>query len=159
MQPSRHTAVTKITLTFLSSSKKELELSWKFVNLFYVFWTAREMKFQKSSEMKAATASLQIRGLLKVHKPDSPIRPVINCTNAAAYKIAKQLVQILNMHLPLPYVYNNKNTIHLLTDLREIHCNNNIRFVSFDLSNSTLIFRLIRSQTFYVSYVPNRTSN
>ena len=159
MQHSLHTALTKITLTFLSSSKKELELICKFVNLFYVFWTAREMKFQKSSKMKAGTASLQIRGLLKVHKPDSPIRPVINWTNAAAYKIAKQLVQILDMHLPLPYVYNSKNTIHLLTGLRQIHCNNNLRFVSFDISNITLIFRLIRSKTVYVSSVPNRTSN
>ena len=79
--------------------------------------------------------SPQIRGLIKVHKPDSPIRPVINWTNAPAYKIAKQLVKILNTHIPLPFVYNITNTIHLLTDLREIPCSNNLCFASFDISN------------------------
>ena len=76
--------------------------------------------------------SPHIRGLIKVHKPDSPIRPIVNWTNAPAYKLAKQLVQFLNTHLPLPYAYNIKNTIHLINDLGEIPWNNNLCMASFD---------------------------
>ena len=76
-----------------------------------------------------------IRGLIKVHKPNSPIRPIVNWTNAPSYKLAKQLVQFLNTHLPLPYAYNIKNTIQLLNDLGEIPWNNNLCMASFDMSN------------------------
>jgi len=34
-----------------------------------------------------------IRGLVKIHKEESPIRPTINWKNAAAYKLAKALVK------------------------------------------------------------------
>ena len=79
--------------------------------------------------------SPQIRGLIKVHKSDAPIRPIVNWTNAPAYRLAKQLVLFLNTHLPLPYAYNIKNTIHLLNDLWEIPWNENLYLASFDISN------------------------
>ena len=79
--------------------------------------------------------SPHIRGLIKVHKSDTPIRPIVNWTNAPAYNLAKQLVQFLNTHLPLPCAYNIKNTIHLINDLGEIPWNNNPCIASFDISN------------------------
>ena len=42
-----------------------------------------------------------IRGLVKIHKENSPLRPVINWKNAPAYKVAKMLAKI---HKPT-YLY------------------------------------------------------
>jgi hypothetical protein len=61
-----------------------------------------------------------IRGLLKVHKDNCPIRPVINCENAPACKLAKLLNKLIATYIPLPYAYNVKDTIHLMEDLTEI---------------------------------------
>jgi hypothetical protein len=43
-----------------------------------------------------------IRGLIKIHKQEAPIRPVVNWTNAPAYKVAKLLTKTLQAHIPLP---------------------------------------------------------
>jgi hypothetical protein len=78
-----------------------------------------------------------IRGLIKIHKEDSPIRPIVNWKNAPAYKLVKMLVKKLQihiplpytfpshtnsppMHIPLPYTFNVKNIIHLINYLFEI---------------------------------------
>ena len=61
-----------------------------------------------------------IRGLIKIHKEDSPIRPIVNWKNAPAYKLAKMLVKKLKIHIPLPYTFNVKNTVHLINYLLEI---------------------------------------
>ena len=79
--------------------------------------------------------SPQIRGLIKVHKPETPIRPVINWTNAPAYRLAQKIVSFINTHLPLPYAFNVKNTTHLINDLKEIAWNKNLHVASFDISN------------------------
>jgi hypothetical protein len=74
-------------------------------------------------------------GLLKLHKPDSPIRPVVNWTQAPAYKFAKLLTKKLQQYLPLPYAFNVQNTAQLIKDLEEIPVNDNTRLVSFDITN------------------------
>jgi len=61
-----------------------------------------------------------IRGLIKIHKEGSPIRPIVNWKNSPAYKLAKMLVKKLKIHIPLPYSFNVKNTVHLINDLLEI---------------------------------------
>jgi hypothetical protein len=66
------------------------------------------------------STSACIRGLIKIHKPDSRIRPIINCVNAPVYRLAKRLVQFITTHLPLPNAYNVKNSLHLVNDLYEI---------------------------------------
>ena len=47
-----------------------------------------------------------IRCLVKIHKPDAPIRPIINWKEAPAYKLAKQLAKNLEKFIPLPHIYN-----------------------------------------------------
>jgi hypothetical protein len=37
-----------------------------------------------------------IKGLIKIHKPDQPIHPVVNWQNAPAYKITKAFTQKIN---------------------------------------------------------------
>ena len=42
-----------------------------------------------------------LKAQLKLHKPDIPIRPVINNMNVPTYKVAKHIVKLLNRHLTL----------------------------------------------------------
>lgn len=76
-----------------------------------------------------------IRGLIKIHKVETPIRPIVNWKNAPAYKIAKMVVKQLQLHIPLPYAFNVQNTTHLIKDIAEIPYNNKIRLASFDITN------------------------
>jgi hypothetical protein len=47
-----------------------------------------------------------IKGLIKIHKPGHPIRPVVNWRNAPAYKLARSLTHQFRQLAPLPYTYN-----------------------------------------------------
>jgi len=40
-----------------------------------------------------------IRGLIKIHKTDSPVRPIINWKNAPAYKLATKLSNELEIYV------------------------------------------------------------
>jgi hypothetical protein len=72
---------------------------------------------------------------VKVNKGDNPIRPVIKWKNAPAYKIVKILSKSLQTYIPLPYIYNVKNSSHLINDLRDIPYNKNLRLASLDIAN------------------------
>jgi hypothetical protein len=61
---------------------------------------------------------------------------IVDCwKNAPAYELAKQLSKTLNNYIQLPYTYNVKNSMHLITDLQDIEINNNIKLCSFDIEN------------------------
>jgi hypothetical protein len=76
-----------------------------------------------------------LHATIKLHKHNTPIRPIINWINAPAYKLAKYLTTTLHKHLQLPYTYNVENTISLITDLQTIEINENTRLCSFDIEN------------------------
>jgi hypothetical protein len=77
----------------LKRSKTLIQQKWKFIDL----------------NPTAPT----IRGTIKIHKPNHPIRPIVNWRNAPAYKLAKLFNSKLKELSPLPYVYNMKNTTQL----------------------------------------------
>jgi hypothetical protein len=76
-----------------------------------------------------------IRGLPKVHKVGCPIRSVINCQRAPAYKMAKYLNKLIHLYIPLPNAFNIKISVLHIDDLLEIPYNRGIRLVSFDIEN------------------------
>lgn len=76
-----------------------------------------------------------ISGLIKIHSVDSPVRPTVNWSNAPAYKLAKMLSKNLEIYIPLPHMFNIKNTIQLMKDLLEIPFDKDLKFVSFDIMN------------------------
>jgi hypothetical protein len=76
-----------------------------------------------------------IKGLIKIHKIDHPIRPIVNWRNAPAYKLAKLFNNELNESSPLPFDSNIKNTTHLTKSLKEIPQNANSRLASLDIKN------------------------
>jgi hypothetical protein len=60
------------------------------------------------------------KGLIKIHKTEAPIRPVVNWRNAPAYKETRMLAKKLHIYISLPYCFNVKNSTHLIEDLQEI---------------------------------------
>ena len=57
-------------------------------------------------------------GLIKVHKQENPIRPIVNWTNAPAYKTVKHFTTALNKAISLPYAFNIMNSMQLINDLK-----------------------------------------
>jgi hypothetical protein len=72
---------------------------------------------------------------IKLHKQNTPIRPIINWRNAPAYKLARHLTGILHNCAHLPNTYNIQNSVHLTTDLQSIEINKAVRICSFDIEN------------------------
>jgi hypothetical protein len=80
-------------------------------------------------------AAPNMRGLIKIHKEDAPIRLVINWKCAPAYKLAKMLAKKLQAYIPLPYTFSVKSTTHLIDDPKETPFIHNQRLASFDITN------------------------
>jgi hypothetical protein len=72
---------------------------------------------------------------IKIHKPDNPIRPVVNNIHAPAYKISKFKAKKLNNHLKLKNCYNVKNSITLANDLIKLEMHTNFRMITFDIKD------------------------
>jgi hypothetical protein len=76
-----------------------------------------------------------LHATIKLNKPNTSIRPIINWKNSPAYELAKHLTKTLHNHLNLLYIYNVRNSIYLITVLETIQINKNIRICSFDVEN------------------------
>jgi hypothetical protein len=61
-----------------------------------------------------------IKGLIKIHKTGAPIHPIINWQQAPAYSLAKLLSERIGRDLHLPFRFNIKNSMQLMSELREI---------------------------------------
>jgi hypothetical protein len=77
----------------------------------------------------------KIRGLVKLHKEHTPIRPIINLCNSPAYNLGKFVSKYLNSILKLPNSFNVKNYIEFIKDLLDIPINANTIICSFDITN------------------------
>ena len=44
--------------------------------------------------------------------------------------------KILKIYIPVPHIFNIKNTVHLINDLLEIPYDQNLKFTSFDIANT-----------------------
>jgi hypothetical protein len=78
----------------------------------------------------------KIRSLIKIHKLNNPIRPIVNWKHAPAYRLAKYISDRLQQELKLPYTFNVKNTQQLITELQNTtDYNPNLRLASFDITN------------------------
>ena len=64
-----------------------------------------------------------LNALIKLHKPNTPIRPVVNNRTAPAYKAAKKLNTILNNHLHLDNQYNITSSNTLANNLTQLKIN------------------------------------
>ena len=79
--------------------------------------------------------ALSIKGLIKLHKPEHPIRPVVNWRGAPAYKLARQFTQKIKLMAPLPNTHNLENTTDLLKKLENTPILPHFTLASLDISN------------------------
>lgn len=76
-----------------------------------------------------------LRGLPKIHKPDIPIRPLVNFMPSPAYKIAKMLDKVIRKEIVLENSHSIKNSIELVEQLKNHVIKGNQKLVSFDIVN------------------------
>jgi hypothetical protein len=76
-----------------------------------------------------------INGLIKLHKENNPIRPVINMRTSPTYKLAGFTSKCLSRLLNLPFSFNVKNSPQLIQDLSELKIEPQFKMCSFDISN------------------------
>jgi len=76
-----------------------------------------------------------MKAQLKPHKPNIPIRPVVNKRTAPSYKIAKKQKSILKQHLNLDSSYTVENSTKLANDLSKITLNDSHRLITLDIKD------------------------
>jgi hypothetical protein len=74
-------------------------------------------------------------GLLKLHKPDIPIRPVASFVQAPTYKLCKLLNSLLPKKLNFEPHYTIKNSLDLVSKIKNIVVPPKALLVSFDIVN------------------------
>jgi len=76
-----------------------------------------------------------IKGLIKLHKPGMPIRPVVNWCNTPAYKLSRLFTRKINSIAPLLNTLNLKNTKDLLQKLQDTPMAPHFTLASLDITN------------------------
>jgi hypothetical protein len=76
-----------------------------------------------------------IKGLIKIYKPNLPIRPVVNWRNAPAYRLAKLFTQKTRQLDPLPNTHNIENTRELIGKLKNTPILPHFTLASLDITN------------------------
>jgi hypothetical protein len=98
--------------------------------------TCKHNTKRKSMEIhKHESHSPEPAATIKLHKPNTPIRPLIKWKNAPAYELEKQLTKTLQKYLNLPYTYNVRYFNHLMMELKTTELNSNMRICSFNIEN------------------------
>jgi len=77
----------------------------------------------------------RLNGLIKIHKDGKPIRPVVDYSQAPAYKLATKLCNILETFLPLPNTFNIQNSTQLMKEISEIPFTPGLHLASLDISD------------------------
>jgi len=76
-----------------------------------------------------------LNALLKLHKPNIPIRPIVNNIGAPSYKTAKKLNKILKNHLHLNNHYTTTNSTALVNELTKFKISCNHRLMTLDIKD------------------------
>jgi hypothetical protein len=72
---------------------------------------------------------------IKLHKPTTPIRPVINNIYAPTHKLAQHIHHKLKDLLNLKYEYNITNTIQFAECLTKLRLNSYHRLLTMDIKD------------------------
>jgi uncharacterized protein (UPF0297 family) len=93
----------------------------------------------------------QLNALIKIHKTDQPIRPVINNIQAPSYKLAQHLNKKLNQLIKLPFTYTIKNSAEIAQELNKIRITNQQKIVTMDLYVNLPIHNIINITKFWLN--------
>jgi hypothetical protein len=76
-----------------------------------------------------------LNALLKLHKPEIPIKPVVNNKHAPTHKIAKKLNHILKTHLHLSNQYVVENSTALALNFTNFAISDNHILLTLDIKD------------------------
>ncbi|XP_076069970.1 uncharacterized protein LOC143041797 [Oratosquilla oratoria] len=74
-------------------------------------------------------------GLIKTHKPNNPVRPIISSTGSVSYKLSKWLVSLLKPLVGNISNSNIKNNVELVEKLNNLNIDFDFKLVSFDITS------------------------
>lgn len=77
----------------------------------------------------------QLKSLIKLHKPDKSIRPIVTNINTPASKIAKALQSYITNDLKFKSKFSINNSTELIDKIKDIHISNKTKLISFDITN------------------------
>jgi hypothetical protein len=77
----------------------------------------------------------KLKAKIEIHKPEAPIRPVINNIYAPTHKIAKYIHQKLNDFLKLKLEYNIINTTQFAENLGKLKLNADHKLLTMDIKD------------------------
>jgi hypothetical protein len=119
------TTKTDPTETFQTQVKKTIKNSKKLI--------PQEEKWRYINLNSAPPPS--IKGLIKIQKPEQPIRPIVNWRHAPAYKLARLFKDKIHQLSPLPNTFNLKNTKELIQKLEDTPWPPHFKLESLDIKN------------------------
>jgi hypothetical protein len=77
----------------------------------------------------------KLKAKIKIHKPDAPIRPVINSIYAPTHKLAKYIHQKLHDLINLKYEYNIINTRHFADNIEKLKLKPDHKILTMDIKD------------------------
>lgn len=77
----------------------------------------------------------RLRSQPKVHKTNTPIRPIVNSINSPAYKLMRELHDLLIEKYTFEKTYNIKNSYELLNSMNDLIVPPQAKFLSLDIVN------------------------
>ena len=77
----------------------------------------------------------RLNALIKTHKENMPIRPVINNTQAPSHKLARHIHKIIQTWQLLPNIYNTANSATVATELTNLHIKHCHKIITLDIKD------------------------
>ncbi|XP_046985933.1 uncharacterized protein LOC124555923 [Schistocerca americana] len=77
----------------------------------------------------------KLRSQPKIHKPECPIRPIVNSINSPSYKITNKLNNIIRKAYVFENNYSIKNSYELINSIKDIPIPVIAKFASLDIVN------------------------
>ena len=77
----------------------------------------------------------KLYSLIKLHKIDHPIRPVVSFVSAPSYNLSKKLIDIILEHTNFSAKFQIKNSYDLVNKIENIKLTENSKLISFDVTN------------------------
>ena len=71
-------------------------------------------------------------GLPKIHKPDTPLRPIVSSTGTVSYNIAKELAKILKPLVGMS-THHLQNTKDFIKQLKDVRLQQDKSIISYDV--------------------------
>ena len=77
----------------------------------------------------------KLYSLIKLHKDNYPIRPVVSYVNAPNVKLSKKLIKIIQTQCKFISTHSIKNSLDLVNKIQELYIPDKAILLSFDVKN------------------------